>query len=341
MRAYGSDRVRPAGGEGLILASRLSKGWVPRAQKTLTSAEFPGTAVVWEEEYFEVVDAEAFPQGGVEYTLEPWRDHHVMRVVEHYDEPSESARLAAHREHLARESGRKTANLGALVTGHLPAVVQNDIANNLGLLPNRITFVSILGEYAVVGGLAFSIAGYLVQGLPPPFPLIVVTAYFGIETTLRFLVNYTQSRPIGSSLGLFAYMAWWLLTGRRATSPFAVEKGWNIAISETPDERKMHDLLMMREPLLTLLPAEDQRRVAERFGYDYRRQSTIIAGAILAFCVVGIVSSLYRHAFVSLVVAGALAAEQIYRLAVLRRGPVGSVFGILVRPFVRKLLTLS
>src|SRR5258705_505208 len=153
MRAYGSDRVRRVDGERVVLASRLSKGWVARAEKTLTSAEFPGTAVQWDEQTFEVVDARALPAGGVEYVLQPWRDQHVMRVVEQYDVPSEQARLDAHREHLTREKGRKAANLLALLTGHLPAVVQNRIADDLGILANRITFVSILGQWAVVAGI--------------------------------------------------------------------------------------------------------------------------------------------------------------------------------------------
>jgi len=259
-------------------------------------------------------------------------------VVEAYDEPSEAARLAAHRAHLARESGRKTANLLALLTGHLPAVVQNEIADNLGVLANRITFVSILGEYALVGGFIFWIVSYLTRQMPPPFALIVVTAFFAIETTFRVFVNYTQSRPIGSSVGLIVYLVWWLVTGRRATSPFAVSKGWKVVITDTPEERKLQDLLIQREALLTLLPAPDQQRIAERFGYDYRHQATIIAAGILVFSVLGVASSLMRNAFVSFLIACAVAAEQIYRLAVLRTRPVGSIFGFLVRPFVRKLL---
>lgn len=338
MRPYGTDRLRPAEGDRIVLASRLSKGWVARVAKTLTAAEFPGTAVRWEEQYYEVVDARAGVGGGVEYVLEPWCEHHVMRVVEGYDEVSEAARVKAYREHLAREKGRKAANFLALLTGHLPAIVQNEIADNVGLLPLRITFISILGEYALVIGCVLWMVSYLLRREPPPFALMIVTASLAIETTARFFVNYTQSRPIGSSVGLLAYTVWWLATGRRATSPFAVAKGWNVVIGETPDEQKMRDLMTTREPLLTLLPAPDQHRIAERFGYDYRRQSTIIAAGILVFSILGIASSLARGAFVSFLLACALAGEQIYRLAVMRRRPVGSVFGILVRPFVRKLL---
>ena len=338
MRPYGSDRIRRAGGERVVLASRLSKGWVPRAAKTLTSAEFPGTAVLWDEQYFEIVEARAGAAGGVEYVLEPWRAQHVMRVVEQYDEASEAARIAAHREHVAREKGRKAANAFALLTGHLPAVVQNAIADDLGLLPARLTFISILGEYVVVVGFFLWIVSHVLRREPPPLALIIITALLAVESTARFVVNFTQSRPIGSSAGLFAYIVWWLLTGRRATSPFAVAKGWNVVIGATPDERKMHDLLMMREPLLTLLPAREQHRIAERFGYDYRRQSAVIAVGILVFSLIGVASSLARDALVAFLVACALAGEQVYRLAVMRRRPVGSVFGILVRPFVRKFL---
>src|SRR5258706_9014327 len=77
MQAYGSDRVRSEDGERVVLLSRIPKAWTPRAPKTLTTAEFPGTAVLWEERYFEVLSAEALPQGGVRYVLGPWQEMHA------------------------------------------------------------------------------------------------------------------------------------------------------------------------------------------------------------------------------------------------------------------------
>lgn len=338
MRAFGSDRIRGRDGQRIVLGSRLSKGWVPRAEKTLTTAEFPGTAVFWEEQYFEVVEAYSLPQGGLEYVLEPWREHHVMRVVDAYDEPSEAKRLAEYRAHLRREKHRKTANLLALLTGHLPAVVQNRMAEELGLLPVRLTWMSILGSYlAVIAGFLWIIS-YVLRHPPPPFPLMVATMFLGVETTARFLVAYTQSRPIGSTVGLVAYTGWWLLTGRRATSPFAAEKGFDVKFSAAPQDVAVRDLLMMREPFLTLLPAAEQQRLAERWGYDYRRHSSGIAIGILLMSVIGIASSIHRGAVVALFVAIALTVEQVVRLMTFRRGPAASILGILVRPFVRKLL---
>ncbi len=337
LRAFGSDRVR-ADGERMIIASRASKEWVPRAEKTLTTAQFPGTAVVWEERYFEVAAARDLPQGGVEYVLEPWREHHVMRVVQHYDEPSEAARLAEHRARLARESKRKSANILAPLTGHLPAVVQNRLAEDLGLLPQRLTLASVLGMYAVVVAAVLWIVTGTVANTPRPLLAVIATYYLGIETSMRFLIVWTQSRPIGSPLGLLFYIIWWLATGRRATSPFAVEKGFDVMMTDAPEDLAARDLFTVREPFLTLLPPADQRRIAARFAYDHRRHSTGIAIGILVGAAAGLASSLHRDAPVAVLVAAALAAEQVYRLAVMRRRPVGSVFGFLVRPFVRKLL---
>jgi hypothetical protein len=121
-------------------------------------------------------------------------------------------------------------------------------------------------------------------------------------------------------------------------SPFAREKGTLVPISEAPEERATSDALMLREPLVTLLSAADQARVVARFGYDYRKQSGFVAGFILFFSSLGIVTSTHSGARISFLVASGLAVEQIYRLAVFRKRPVGSVLGVVARLFVGKLL---
>src|SRR5579872_4419458 len=104
MQAFGSDRVRPGDGQQIILSSRLSKGW------TTGNERIPGTAVLWDERYFEVVGIEQVPQG-FRYVLEPWRDHHTMRLTDRYDAESEAQRVDEHRNTLKRETSRKSANL--------------------------------------------------------------------------------------------------------------------------------------------------------------------------------------------------------------------------------------
>jgi hypothetical protein len=340
MHPYGSDRVRPGDGEQLVLLSRFPKRWTPRAVKTLTSAEFPGTAVLWDERYFEVVDAEPLPQGGVQYILEPWREMHVMRTTDRYDESSEAERLIEYRAQRSRETKRKSANVMALLTGHLPACVQEELGRELGVRATRLTIVSALGVYAIVVALVLWIVSGMIAGTPRPLPGYLLTGYLFVESSFRFVVAWLAGRPAGSPAGVLGYILYYFTIAdrARAVSPFATEKGMKVTISETPEERVASDAMLLWEPLVTLLSPADQARVAERFGYDFRHQSSRIAVLILVFALIGVATSIDRGAVISFILASAVSSEQIYRLLLLRRQPVGSFLGILARPFVRKLL---
>src|SRR2546428_3154624 len=314
MQAFGSDRVRQGDGEQIILFSRLSKGWTARLEKTLTTAEFRGTAVLWEERYCEVVAAEELKQGGVRYVLEPWRDHHAMRLTDRYDAESEAKRADEYRTSLQHEKGRKSANLFGVVTGSLPALVQEELGRELGILPPRLTFISICGTYALIAAIVLLCATYLIRDAFPPIALEIIAIYLGIENSIRFLINWTQSRPIGSTLGWIGYLLFHFITGR-GPSPFGTEKGWAVKISDAPAEVAKRDAFALREAFVTLLTPAEQSRVAARFHYDYPRGSTVVAITILVAAAIGIVSSYLRGAAIALLVAAALAAEQIVRLA--------------------------
>jgi len=337
MQAYGTDRVRPGGGDQVILSSRLDKGWTARVPKTLTTAEFPGTAVLWEERYFEVAMIEVLPQGGWRYTLEPWRDHLAMRVTDRYDSEAEAARVEESRKKLQREKVRKSANALGLFTGHLPALVQEELGRELGILPGRLTLISILGEYGIIAGLVLWGVTLMMRQEPTPFGIFIAAGIIGVENTVRFLVNWTQSRPIGSVIGWILYAIYHAISGR-GPSPFATEKGWAVKITEPPAEIAARDAITMREPFLTLLTPAEQARIAARYDYDYRRESTLVAATILIVAVIGVVSSLMMGAVLSLIGAAALGTEQVVRIAAFRRGPAGSVLRFVVRPFVRKLI---
>lgn len=332
--------MRADDGERVVLLSRIPKAWTPRAPKTLTTAEFPGTAVLWEERYFEVVSAEALQQGGVRYVLEPWQEMHAMRTIDHYDDAHEAARLADYRVRLARESKRKSAKVLAVLAGHLPAGVQEEMGRELGIIATRLTIMSVLGVYAVIIALMLWIVTGVMAQNPRPLPVYIVTGYLFLETSLRFGIAWLIGKPAGSAIGVISYLLYYYTVANRnrAVSPFAREKGTIVTISETPAERAVTDALLMREALVTLLSPADQARVAARFGYDYRHQSSLIAILILFFSAIGVATSLHRGAIISTIAASVLAAEQLYRLAILRSRPAGSILGIAARPFVRKLL---
>jgi hypothetical protein len=238
------------------------------------------------------------------------------------------------------EQKRRTAGWLALLTGHLPGIVQQRLGNELGVLPARLTMISLLSELlllvAVVG---HAVSAYMAQH-PIPFWTIPVATYLFFETAIRFHAAWSQHRPCGSAIGLIVYVLYWLADGGRAeASPFANPRGHAAPIlSMAPEERQHADAFLLREPLATLLPASDQSRLRERFGYDYRRLSGKVAGFLLAVAILGFVSSLLMRAPVSGIVALALAVEQLVRLAALARAPQPSILGWLARPLLRKLL---
>ena len=336
VQTYGSDRVR-VDGERITLTSRIDKGWTARTEKTHTSAEFPGTAVLWEDVYYEVVFAERLPQG-VRYGLELWKESNAIRVSDRYDEESERARLEEHRKKLERERQRKSVNALALLTGHLPAAVQELLASELGVPATRLTLASVIGSAVVAGALILLVVKRVVAHEGMPLVLGFIAVYLGAESYVRLNIIWAQMRPIGSVAGWIIYAIFWAFT-RKGPSPFAVPKGEAVVFNtEAPPDVALRDAITMREGFFTLLPAADQERIATRFDYDYRRESTTVAVIILFCSALGVAGSYANGARVSTLVAALLAAEQVYRIITFRTRPAGSILGFLVRPFVRKFL---
>src|SRR6266536_1731250 len=89
-RPHGTDRVEEAPQGGVWLICAAPKGWTPRRGRAHTPGEYPGTAVRWEADLFEVVEAMTHPDGTVRYRLEPWPDRHAVRAIETYDTGSEA-----------------------------------------------------------------------------------------------------------------------------------------------------------------------------------------------------------------------------------------------------------
>jgi hypothetical protein len=351
MQTFGSDRVREGEGEQLILSSRLSKGWTPRTPKSLTHSEFPGTAVVWEEQFFEVVDVENLPVGGVRYILEPWRDEHAMRTTDRYDAESEAARIEAHRAEIVRETKRKSTTLFGVFTGHLPNAVQEHLGRELGTSPVKLTMLSAIALFIICGPIVFYCFALTFGGLPMPIPfwLFLVLNWWTVESLLRFNFAFASSRPLGSLEGYVGYGIFYALAPKRPDriSPFTSEKGSStkaVRFDFAPPNVALQDALIMREPFVTLLPPAEQLQISLRTGYDYTRKSLSTAICIIVIAGIGVVSSWVSmrsgrgfSGFVSLLVAGWLVVEQCMRIASFRKGPAGSVLAFLVRPLMGKL----
>ena len=345
MQTFGSDRVRVAG-EKVFLYSPISKGWTARVAKRGTHAEHPGTAVLWDEQYYEVVSAELAQGGGVRYVLLPWRDDHTIRVFDQYDAESEQRRIDDYRVAMTHRRRSPLVSLLGIVLGHLPAPVQNRLANEYGVAAPRMTLVSIIPSIVLLGICVWLYVDARMRFVGSPVPmwvwLLAITML--VDSAARFLVVMLQNRAQGSILGTIVYLILWSLAPQRFPSP-TVERGRAIFML-TPDEATaQHDAIRMREPFFTLLTPVEQQRLAERFGFEYRRHATAPAVIVLICALMGVVSSWVKvsdtgnlAAWLSLLLAGWLTIEQIVRLYTFRRRPAGSILAVLVRPFMRDFL---
>lgn len=339
MRPYGSDRVRTSGGT-FILVSPYAKGWTPNTPKSASHAEFPGTTVVWDDEYFEVLTANALESGGVRYTLAPWRDEHTIRTFVPYT-PESEARLRADYARAAKQRKHsKLASLAGVVLGHLPGHVQEKLSNELGVSPNRMTILSTIPAVVLLGVCIWMTVTAMLDSSPTVVPawLWFVALFMTADSAVRFQTAMSQPRGVGSVPGTILYSIYALVTGKKVE----VVAKTKLAPEVDPDI-ELRDSLEMRAWLLTLLPARDQQLLAQRYGLDYRKHAFEVAWAMLACGALGVFAmypkiGLRFSALFSFLVALFVVLEQALRLLELRRGPIGSTFGLVVRPFMRDLL---
>jgi hypothetical protein len=224
--------------------------------------------------------------------------------------------------------------------------VQERIANELGLFPARMTLLSIVPSMVLLGVCVYLIVDARMEAKPSPIPiwLLGLALFMLADSAVRFFIAMSQNRGTGSLPGLIAYSLFWLVMRKRMKllAPFVEARGGKIFTLPPPEEVARADSLAWRSWMLSLLSPAEQHRLAERHGYDYRQHSKDLAWAILAVGAVGTIASVPKletaGGFVSLVVAGLIVLEQALRLLAFKRGPAGSVLGILVRPFVRDLL---
>jgi hypothetical protein len=335
MRAYGSDRIRIADDGNIELSSRLPKsGWVARTPKTLTRRPRPGTAVLWEDDCYEVVDMLVLQQG-VRYTLVRWPEAESMRVTTRYDEEAEAARAAELHDVARREKQRRVANFFAIFTGHLPGSVQQKLAHEVNVDAPRLTIASVVFEWAVVASIVFYCVSRVMAQEPLPMGPALFAGFLGLDGLIRFKLAFLDGRPSGSLFGILAYAVYALFTGKR--EPKRIGEA-TPKLREFSAEEQLTHSFHVREPLVTLLPPAEQARIAERFDFDYRLTATKMAVGILVVAIVGVIASFSSHAWISLGVAILLGVEQIVRIPQLDRRPVGSLLGIFARPLVKKFL---
>lgn len=349
LRAFGADRLEAGEGGQIWLVCSAPKSWLPRQEKTLTKAEYPGTAIDWQGGLFEVLRAEPLADGGMRYRLAPWEEGHAIRRMERYDVDSEAARGTESDDRRDRVRRRRLSILLAPLAGLLPGAVQKDMESEFGAPALAMTISSAL-PLAVVGflGLFRNLIGGLGGGsglfpgwLAPPFPLAL---YLFGESALRLGSAVAMGEPMGSLPVVIAHAAW---KEARAAKPRPEPEGSRTEEPLADSERSLRDRYSMLEPLLALLSPAEQRLLERRFGFEPIRWGkvtmavlSLVGGANALVALMNFGAATGRGIDVAwLLVGGLLCVEQLRRRRQLAMSePAGSILGILVRPLARPLL---
>ena len=322
------------------LRTRLYKDWQARIPAVQRRSEHPGTAVEWEEQLYEVTEISS--EGDVQVLrLEPWNAKHVIRTRVSYNDESERARSALFRQAARHKKLRVTALMLAPLTGALPEELQIRAENELGILASRQTMISaipgiMLGSLGTLEYMAGQ-AGASLFGFP--IELTFFLLYLSIESGVRLHSAMSHHRGMGSFPLVLPWMIWKAISTRNDPKPLQYDVG---------DEIRERDRFIMIEPYAGLLNPDEQQQLQRRFEWDAVKGSKRTAIFLMVFAIAAVLWAIGRmtngappsiSTFTSLLFAAGVLLEQFLRLDKLRRGePAGSIFGILIRPFARKLL---
>lgn len=213
---YGGDSLVPGPDETVTLVCREPKGWVARKERTTTSSEHPGSAVLWDDALWEVLSVEA-GHPGVRYRLASWDECHVVRVRYVYDAGTEAVRIRETRRHADAARLRLLILAAAPLTGLLPGSVQSRWERELGVPAVRLTLLSLLVPFTVgtVALMLFLVAAF--GGGAPPGILLPMVWFFP-ESLFRFNVAMSQGIPVGSVPGIALWFVWRGIDGRFRTA---------------------------------------------------------------------------------------------------------------------------
>jgi hypothetical protein len=123
--------------------------------------------------------------------------------------------------------------------------------------------VIALFSVAGIAGGAFA-AGDTASTIPPLIPL-PISIYLVFESGVRLGAAFLQTRPIGSVPGTLLYAIYRVFRGGAGVATLSTTG------SPATPEQALADRFRMIEPLLALLPPEEQEVFEQRFGMDILR----------------------------------------------------------------------
>lgn len=193
-------RVMPGDGDGIVVVSaEFDLEWRPR------HAGRPGSAVVWEESGFEVVERESWRRGA-RWILEPWTGDDVMRVVLPLDGAAVAAAARAAQRAARAAKLRGWFWIAAPILGFAPASRQRRWLDRYAFPATLATSMSAILEIAVGAVCVIELlASVLADGTPFPWiprPLVLLGFFIFIEGAVRLAIFASDPGPVGSLFGI-------------------------------------------------------------------------------------------------------------------------------------------
>ncbi len=324
---------------------REKPGWQARLPGGLIEAQFAGTAVFFEERYYEVVAAREVG-GAVSYYLDPWDDAIVLRRIVELS-PEATAREAAERAgDVRRRSTASALVVLAPLVGLLPASYQESIERRYGLPASRATAWSAASLLAVASSifllaLARIFATRIVGDSPDGWEAWLGPAtYCMIESLLRLGAALAAGEANGTLPVVLLFGIVDLLRGRRRPTPPPAPD--EVALEWEAKRARQATWVETFAPLWGLLDIGSQDRLAAVYDFDPRRASqlSILAAAFFGAAVAGLAGSYLASGAGGVFDLAALLAGGVVTLDALRRALVmlgGGRSGSVLAPFVRPL----
>ncbi len=256
------DRVEvPPAGSGFdlyIFSSTEKPNWRARQEGHRTQAPFPGSAISYEENVYEVISIGPAPGTpyAYRYALRAWEERFAIRQVFAYSLQAAHAETRHLEETRKQSEGRRIGVIWFALTGLLPTPVATRWQRDWGL-PMRVA--SMISIWVLAGG-AMAVLSAGSQEKPDP-RLLHVLMFVSFEQAVRFLWWMGSSDAIGSLSLSAIWMLWMLATGRSSegeavtltASTFERQRDEVRHVVGSEDRGKTYDVevrSMLRDPVL-------------------------------------------------------------------------------------------
>ncbi len=188
----------------IVLDTPFEKpGWKQRIPSTFGKAPYPGTAILFDGHYYEVVRIKwkegTFPR--FQYYLAPWKPEFPIREQVDYTQAYARTVLAERKKAAAHNKRAGLLQFSMPLLGLLPADDQRRIDRIYGLPALRMTFYSTLPLMPLGTWLSMAWVEAAISGAPPPGlygKLLSWGPYIFIESYIRLTATWKFGLPMGS-----------------------------------------------------------------------------------------------------------------------------------------------